>query len=68
MNNNFKPIDFLIVSEINKSLALLGGKSDILGTVASWKDTLTDDEVLSHLKNWNEWKVSDLKECLELGS
>ena len=42
-----------IVSELCTTIRMLGGKSDILATVGSWGDTLTDDEVLTHLREWN---------------
>ena len=61
-------IDLKIVQEINYALSLLGAKSDLLGTVGSWKDTLSDEDVLVGLKAWNEWKRNELSERLSLGS
>lgn len=55
-----------ILYEITKSISLLGAKSDLIGTLASWGDTQTDEETLNNLKSWNEWKSSELKERLML--
>lgn len=60
--------DLKIVQELSYSLSLLGAKSDLLGTVGSWKDTLSDEDVLAGLKAWNEWKRKELSERLSLGS
>jgi hypothetical protein len=61
-------IDIQIMNEISKALSLLGAKSDLLGTVGSWKDCLPDEDVLAGLKAWNEWKRNELSERLSLGS
>lgn len=58
--------DQSIIQELLNSLSLLGAKSDLLGTVASWKDTLSDKDVLSMIRCWNEWKTNELKERLSL--
>lgn len=58
--------DQKIVQALINSLALLGAKSDLLGTVASWKDTLSDCDVLAGINAWNEAKVIELKERLSL--
>ena len=60
-------IDIQIKNEIYWALSLLGGKSDILGTVGSWKDTMPDEDILSCLKLWNEWKRKELSERLSSG-
>jgi hypothetical protein len=59
-------IDFKIVQELLNALSLLGAKSDLLGTVASWKDTLKDGDVLVSIRVWNEVKSKELKERLSL--
>lgn len=57
-----KSIETEIISEINKSLILLGAKSDLIGTISSWKDTLSDEQVLASLKSWNQATKEELKE------
>lgn len=49
-----------VVSEMLKSLILLGAKSDLIGTVASWKDTLNDEEAESLIRIWNEETKEDI--------
>lgn len=46
-------IDLEIISEIVKSVRLLGGDFEIAATIGSWGDTLEDEEVLSLLRHWN---------------
>jgi hypothetical protein len=60
--------DLKIVQELLRSLSLLGAKSDLLGTVGSWKDTLKDEDVLVSVRVWNEAKAEELKERLSLAS
>lgn len=60
-------LEIQIINEIVRSLSLLGAKSDLLGTVGSWKDTLSEEDVLAGLKAWNEWKRGELSERLSLG-
>lgn len=57
-----------IINEIIKSISLLGGKSDLIGSLASWNDTQTDEETLSNLKLWNQSKRDELNERLELSN
>lgn len=47
-------IEYEIMREISKAIRILGGKSDILGTIGSYGDTLSDKDVLLCLKQWNE--------------
>ena len=55
-----------IVSEIYKSVEILGGKSDILSIIGSIGDTLDDDEILVYLKSWNRLNsTNDLKSEIE---
>jgi hypothetical protein len=54
-----------IVSELYRTLVLLGAGSDLLGTVGSWGDSLSDQDVLDNLKAWNEGTVRDLKGRIE---
>jgi len=58
--------DLKIIQELLRSLSLLGAKSDLLGTVASWKDTLNDEDVLVSIRVWNNAKADELKELLSL--
>ena len=46
-------IEMQIRSEIYRALERLGADRKLLATVGSWGDTLTDDEVLTLLKQWN---------------
>ena len=66
--SKFNSIQFEIISEIIKSTILLGAKSDLTGTIASWGDTQTDSETLINLKSWNKWKENELKERLNSDS
>ncbi len=43
-----------IMVEAYKAMEKLGAKSDLLGTMGSFGDTLSDEEVLDFLKMWNE--------------
>jgi hypothetical protein len=43
-----------IAREIYKALEKLGASPELLGTVGSYGDTLTDEAVLAHLKRFNE--------------
>ncbi len=54
-----------IKTEIYRALVLLGAKSDLLGTIGSLGDTLSDEDVLSGLKVWNEATSSEIKERIE---
>jgi hypothetical protein len=54
-----------IVSELYRTLVLLGAGSDLLGTIGSWGDSLSDQDVLDNLKAWNEGTVRDLKGRIE---
>ncbi len=41
-----------IIGAIYKVVERLGGRSDILSLVGSWRDTLSDADVLQHLNDW----------------
>tara|TARA_B110000285_G_C14504224_1_gene329471 strand:+ start:169 stop:390 length:222 start_codon:yes stop_codon:yes gene_type:complete len=66
--SKFNELEFEIISEIINSTILLGAKSDLTGTIASWGDTQTDEEILISLKCWNKWKEKELKERLNSDS
>jgi hypothetical protein len=42
-----------IAAELYAAVQKLGGKSDLLGIIGSYGDTLTDRQVLDRLKRWN---------------
>jgi hypothetical protein len=46
-------LDLKIISEITRAVKALGGDIDIQSTIASWGDSLTDDEVLMFLEDWH---------------
>lgn len=48
-----RDIDAEINNEIYKAIESLGGQSDILGTIGSRYDTMTEIEVLAALKAYN---------------
>jgi hypothetical protein len=51
--------------EIYRSMVLLGADELLLGSIASWRDGITeDDDVLADLRNWNEAKLLEMKEWL----
>jgi hypothetical protein len=50
-----------IVSEIYRSLVLLGAGSDLLGAVGSWGNSLPESDVLSELRAWNDATVAEVK-------
>lgn len=53
-------INLEIKSEIAKAVHLLGGQSDILCIIGSYKDTLPDADILQMLKEWNTDKEKEL--------
>lgn len=54
-----------IISELYRTLVLLGAGSDLLGTVGSWGDSLSDQDVLDNLKAWNAGTIRELKSRIE---
>jgi hypothetical protein len=68
MSEKLSKIQYEIVGELCKSISLLGGKSDLIGTISSWGDTLPESEVLALIKVWNDFTVNELKERIELDS
>lgn len=44
--------DTKIKNLIYDCVAELGGLSDILSTISSWKETISDEEVLGGLNSW----------------
>lgn len=45
------------VGEVVQALRHLGARSDLLGLVASWRDSREDEDVVAGLKRWNEEKA-----------
>lgn len=43
-----------VVTEIYKAMRKLGAKSDLLGIVGSWGESLPEPQVLIMLRGWNE--------------
>lgn len=58
---NFTKIEHEIKSEIAQAIELLGGQSDLLGVVMSWKDTIDDKDILLLMKNWNACTREELE-------
>jgi len=47
-------VDLTDTWEVNRTLEFLGGSLHLMTTIGSWKDTLTDEEVLDDLRRWRE--------------
>ena len=58
-------MDRKIIIELYHSLALLGAKMDLLGTVGSWKDSMSDEDTLSSLKAWNKATFEELRKVVK---
>jgi len=43
-----------IVQELYRTFQKLGAPPELLGVIGSWGDTLSDEEVLTMLRVWNE--------------
>ena len=54
-----------VKDELYRSLVLLGADDGLLGTVASWGDSLPDEDVLANLKGWNEATTAEVKGRIE---
>ncbi len=54
-----------IINELYHAFVLLGAEADLLGTVASWKDSLPDRDVLLNLKAWNKATLEELRQRIE---
>jgi hypothetical protein len=59
----------LLIRELVKACKNLGAKSDLLGTICSYGETLDDEFVLNELRHWNSFgKVRpDTKSCEIVG-
>lgn len=58
--------DYDIMHEIYRAVALLGGKSDILALIGSWRDCLGNEDVLAGLREWNKFTAEELNGRLEV--
>lgn len=56
--------DRIIIQKISEVVASLGGKSDILSVISSWKDSLDNDQVLQELNSWLEAETEDSRNRL----
>lgn len=53
------------VKEIYLLVMLLGGKSDILSTIGSIGSTLSDEEALSLIKEYNQYTLKEQTEYID---
>ena len=53
-----------IIKEIYRTVELLGGDLCILAYIGSFRDTMSDEETLNGIKEWNEGKTAALKRVL----
>lgn len=56
-----KTNDREVIQKIAECISELGGEADIIAPVASWKDSLDNDEVLNHLDIWLKETVEEKK-------
>jgi hypothetical protein len=54
-----------IISELYKTLVLLGADNSLLGTIGSWGDSLPDSDVLANLQGWNQETLRETRERIE---
>jgi hypothetical protein len=52
-------LDLEFSQKVSLCIFLLGGQSDLLGSISSWRSTLPDDEVLQGLDAWIEDKLNE---------
>ena len=43
-----------IISEIGQAIEKLGGNWELLGIVCSWGDTMSDEETLAYMRDFNQ--------------
>jgi hypothetical protein len=56
--------DRVFANKISLCLHLLGGESDIISSVSSWKDSLSDAEVFRCIDLWIEGTLSEQKRTI----
>lgn len=49
----FTDTQYAIIQQIITAVDKLGGKSDVVAPIASWGDTLSDEDVLTQLMEYN---------------
>lgn len=54
-----------IIQEVYCALVLLGAESDLLGTVGSWGDGLSEESVLDSLRAWNQGAFLEIRGRIE---
>jgi len=64
MNENSEP-NPKVKQELYRTLVLLGADNGLLGTVGSWGDSLSDEDVLANLQGWNEATLRQLTQRIE---
>ncbi len=66
MTTSLQPgIDRQIILELYHAFALLGADFDLLGTVGSWKNSMSDEYTLSSLKAWNKVTFEELSQLVK---
>ena len=64
-SNQWTNHDYQIKNQLYNTLRKLGLKSDILSIIGSWKDSMSDEDTLRMLKEFNESKRNDKEESRE---
>lgn len=54
-----------IMQELYRALVLLGADNGLLGSVASWGESLPDEDVLENLKGWNNATLHEITQRIE---
>ena len=57
--------DLKFARKIYIAIQLLGGQSDILGTVSGWRDHLLDSEVFESLDSWISTMIEEQSAALK---
>lgn len=58
-------LDAAIKAELCLALHFLGAGHDLIGTVGSWHDSISDRDVLDGLRTWNDANSSNAKACID---
>ena len=61
----FTKTQYAIIEEIIKAAIDLGANSGLVANIASWGDTLSDEDTLQNLKDWNAKKFAKSKNSLQ---
>jgi len=57
--NSYPPIADQIISELYRSVELLGADQELLALIGSWNETLPDELVLEGLQFWIKCKLAE---------